>query len=207
MIEVEGASVVLGGDRLLAPVSLRVAAGQHVAIVGGNGAGKSTLLRLIGGELSPSTGSVRVAGVAPDLRSTTYRRRVSTMLAPVPLARDLSAREQVALVAASWGVGVVAARTAAVDMLEELGGGEVATRFPHELSSGQRQVVGLACALVRPSDVLVLDEPEQRLDDDRCGRLAAVLRRRRRAGAAVVVATHRRELIADAEHRLALAAA
>lgn len=199
MIDVDEASVAVGGARLLAPVTLRVEPEECVAIVGGNGAGKSTLLRLVVGELAPTSGSVRIAGAAPDLRSPTHRRRVAAMLAPVPLAHDLTVAEQAALVAATWGIGVAAARTRAASILDELDGGGIATRYAHELSSGQRQLAGLACVLVRPSDVLVLDEPEQRLDDDRCRRLAAILQQRRRAGATILVATHRRE-ISDVAH-------
>lgn len=202
MIEVVEASVVLDGERLLGPVTLSVRPGECVAVVGGNGAGKSTLLRLVAGDLSPTSGSVRVGGVAPDLRSVAHRRRVAVALMPVPLARDLTVAEQIALVAATWGVGVEAARASASQILEDLDAVALARRFPHELSSGQRQLVNLACAFVRPSDVLVLDEPEQRLDEDRCALVAELLRHRRDAGEAIIVATHRREVADVADGRI-----
>lgn len=93
------------------------------------------------------------------------------------------------MVAVSWGASVSRARERAQSGLEALGLAPLRRRFPHELSSGQTQSFSLALVLVRPSEVLLLDEPEQRLDVDRVPVVAEAIRQAA-AGRALVVATH-----------------
>lgn len=88
-----------------------------------------------------------------------------------------------------------------MDILDQMGLGALVNRFPHELSSGQQQLFALCLTLIRPSTVLVLDEPEQRLDADRRAVLAAILRDRAAAGTAVLMATHSSELVRDSGAR------
>ncbi|GGA59709.1 multidrug ABC transporter ATP-binding protein [Pseudoclavibacter endophyticus] len=188
MIEIRGAGVVEGDVTLLAPTSSRVAQGGALVVRGPNGSGKSTLLQLVAGLRVPTTGSLIVAGDAPRPRSPEFRRRVAALVATPPLARDLTLAEHIDLVAATWsGPG---RHVAGGRVLDELDLGRLATRFPHELSSGQQQLFTVALVLARPSEVLVFDEPEHRLDDDRVQSVAAAIAARRAAGATVVVATH-----------------
>ncbi|MDY0913300.1 ABC transporter ATP-binding protein [Rathayibacter festucae] len=93
------------------------------------------------------------------------------------------------MVALSWGAPLAEARCTAVAGLDALGLGDLARRFPHELSSGQTQLLSLALVLARPGEVLLLDEPEQRLDVDRVPLVIEVLREAAR-GRAVLIATH-----------------
>lgn len=190
VIVVEESSVVIDGATLLHPVTFHVSRGEAMAIRGANGSGKTTLLRLLTGQLSPSTGVVTVDGNSPNLRNYQFRTRMAGMIGLPPLARDLTVREHTTLVGVSWGWSVKAARAAAEDILDQLGLARLADRFPHELSSGQTQLAGLAVTLVRPSELLVLDEPEQRLDQDRLTGLLDLLRRRQKAGTTIAVATH-----------------
>ncbi|WP_026481718.1 ABC transporter ATP-binding protein [Agromyces subbeticus] len=190
MIEVIGASVAVDGVTMLNPVTLQARRGDVVAIRGANGSGKTTLLRLLTGQLSPSTGTVTVNGSVPDPREPAFRARIAGMIGLPPFARDLTLREHATLVGATWGWSVEASRAAAEEVLDQLGLARLVDRFPHELSSGQTQLAGLAVTLVRPSEVIVLDEPEQRLDQDRLGGVLRLLRGRQRDGATVIVATH-----------------
>ncbi|UEJ83799.1 ABC transporter ATP-binding protein [Brachybacterium halotolerans subsp. kimchii] len=167
-----------------------VDAGGVLALRGANGAGKTTLLRVLAGLLAPTTGRVRIAGRAPDDRDREFRRALAALIGPPMTARDLTIDEHLRFVAATWGSGPRAAAEASDALLEELGISALARRYPHELSSGQSQLVAIALTLARPSRVLALDEPEQRLDPDRLERVIDALARRAEDGAAIVVATH-----------------
>jgi len=199
MIELDAVRVVSGDVTLLDTITRRVDAGTALAVRGGNGSGKTTLLRVLAGMRAPSSGSARIAGAAVSQRDRSYRRRVAAMIGLPPFAPDLTVLEHVRLVAVTWFAADEAeARARAV--LRELGLQALHERFPHELSSGQTQLFGLALALVRPCEVLLLDEPEQRLDPEHADAVIAALRARRDAGVTLVIATHHprlAEIVAD----------
>ena len=190
VIVLDNASVATDDVVLLAPTTLRVAAGEVVVLRGPNGAGKTTVLRLIGGQRRPTSGRVAVAGESPRPRHPRFRSRVATMIGLPPFARDLTLIEHAALIGVTWGADVDRARRSAAGVLSELGLEGLAERYPHELSSGQTQLAGLALTLVRPAEIVVLDEPEQRLDAERLERVLDLLRRRRDEGTTIVAATH-----------------
>ncbi|MFT4219568.1 MAG: ABC transporter ATP-binding protein [Microbacterium sp.] len=189
MIEVDGVGVEHGGTTLLAPVSARVDRGESLVVRGRNGAGKSTLLRVLAGMRRPTTGAARIGGERVSQRDQGFRRRVAAMIGMPPLAPDLTVFDHVLLVAATWH-DKVRARDVARDVLAEFELAALGQRFPHELSSGQTQLFGLALVLARPFDVLILDEPEQRLDPEHLETVVRALRARLEAGATLVVATH-----------------
>lgn len=199
MIELDGVRVVSGDVTLLDTLTRSVDAGAALAVRGGNGSGKTTLLRVLAGMQEPSAGSARIAGAAISQRDRSYRRRVAAMIGLPPFAPDLAVLEHVRLVAVTW-FSPEEAETRARAVLRELGLQTLHERFPHELSSGQTQLFGLALVLVRPCEVLLLDEPEQRLDPEHVDAVIAALRARRDAGATLVVATHHprlAEVVAD----------
>ncbi len=182
--------VVLDGGVLLAPVSFSLGAGASLAVRGANGSGKTTLLRVLAGLARPTGGSVSVAGARVDERRSGFRAVVAALVGVPPLARDLTLREHLVLVGVSWGAGVAAAEARADALLDRLALTRLARRFPHELSSGQVQLFTLALTLARPFQVLLLDEPEQRLDADRLALVGGVLRALVDAGTTLVLASH-----------------
>jgi len=190
VIAVDEVGVVVSGVTLLAPVSAAAPAGSALIVRGRNGTGKSTLLRVLAGVRRPSTGVVRVAGEAVAERDRGFRRRVAAMIGLPPMAPDLTVLDHVTLVATTWLDDPRAAEELARAVVVELGLDGLAERFPHELSSGQTQLLGLALVLARPFEVLILDEPEQRLDPEHVESVVRVLRARRDAGATLVIATH-----------------
>ncbi len=188
MITAEQATVILDGITLLPPTDLDVARGTVCVLRGRNGSGKTTLLSLVAGRRRPTDGTVHVAQDHPDDRSRRFRTRVAALLDPPPTARDLTIREQLALIALTWGVAE--ADAAADREIARWGLEELAARFPHELSSGQRRLFHLAATWIRPAELVILDEPEQRLDDERRHRLIANIDERRRAGTTFLIASH-----------------
>ncbi|MCS5715566.1 ATP-binding cassette domain-containing protein [Herbiconiux sp. CPCC 205716] len=197
MIDVDRVDVRAAGVTLLRPVSVQVGVGEALVVRGRNGTGKSTLLRVLAGARRPSGGTVRVGGSLVDARDRRFRRRVSAMIGLPPMAPELTVLEHVRLVAATWYSDPDESRAVEGGLLAELGLDALSARFPHELSSGQTQLFGLALLLARPFDVLLLDEPEQRLDPEHVHTIIRVLRARRDAGATLVAATHS-SVLADA---------
>jgi ABC-type multidrug transport system ATPase subunit len=174
-------------------VGFRLDPGRALAVVGANGAGKSTLLRTLAGLLPPLAGTVLFDGSAVDEREARFRRDVAAVLDDDAFFTSLTGREHLLLTARGHGVAgaddVVTAEVAAFGMAERV------DALPSALSSGQRRRLALAAAFVRPSRLLVLDEPERRLDTAMRRRLATRLAARRDAGAAVLFASHDTDLV------------
>ncbi|MCF3118892.1 ATP-binding cassette domain-containing protein [Streptomyces arenae] len=189
-IAAEGATVVLDGTTLLAPTTFAVMPGEFWCLTGSNGSGKTTLLRAFLGSRRLTDGAVLVQGERVDLARPRHRRLVASLVEPVPVARDMTLREQVTLVAASWYGNTATTAECAEEVIDRLGLSALGERFPSQLSSGQLQLFSLALTLVRPADVVLLDEPERHLDTDRVDLVATLLSERAEQGTSFLVATH-----------------
>lgn len=194
MIDLDEVSVSVGNVTLLAPVSAKVDSGDVLVIRGRNGTGKSTLLRAMAGVRAPTSGTVRIDDDIVTERDRRFRQRVAAMIGLPPIAPDLTVEDHLLLVASTWLDDPRAATRLSRAVLEELGLTPLAARFPHELSSGQTQLFGLGLVLSRPFDVLIIDEPEQRLDPEHVDVVIDALRARRDGGATLVIATHNSRL-------------
>ena len=155
-IGLDAVSVQLGAQSALAGVSLRIVAGERVALVGANGSGKSTLLRTLHGLVPPTQGQLQQA---PGVRQA--------MLFQRPHLLRLSALNNVAL--GLWldrarGLRWSAAKALALQAMERVGLQSVAQQNGRQLSGGQQQRLALARAWARQPDVLLLDEPTASLD-------------------------------------------
>jgi ABC-type multidrug transport system ATPase subunit len=171
-----------------APVDVVLEPGHALGLVGANGAGKSTLLQTLVGLLPPLAGSVAFAGREVDERRADFRRDVASVLDDDAFFPSLTGREHLLLVARGHGVrdpeAVVDAEVAAFGLADRV------DALPWQLSSGQRRRLALAAAFIRPARLVVLDEPERRLDAGMRARLAERLARHRDAGVALVFACH-----------------
>lgn len=188
ILEVRGISRKFGTHHVLDAVSFSVAAGSITALAGANGTGKSTLLRCIVGADKADSGSARLLGEPIDERSVTTRTQLAVVLDDLDFFPDLSVVEHLDLFAKAFGVPD--AESLVDEILNEVGLIDQSAQLPGTLSSGQRRRLALAGALVRPFRLLVLDEPEQRLDADGLVWLAQRLRQARADGAGVLLATH-----------------
>jgi ABC-type multidrug transport system ATPase subunit len=173
--------------------NLEVAAGEAVALTGRNGAGKSTVLRCLIGADRPDEGEVEVNGIKVTETDPRIRRDVATVIDDLDFFPDLSVVEHLDLLARAHGV---ADPDAAVDeVLAEVQLVPQSGQLPGTLSSGQRRRLALATAFVRPRALLVLDEPEQRLDTEGVAWLAERLLAERQRGLAIVMASHEPALV------------
>ncbi|WP_413452654.1 ABC transporter ATP-binding protein [Georgenia phoenicis] len=181
-------SVGYGEEPVCAPVDLAVRPGEAVAVIGANGTGKSTFLRTVLGLQEPLGGSVSLLGAPPDPRTGEVRAAVASVLGDDAFFPALTVTEHLMLTA--LGHRVPEAREVVADLVEDFGLAGRADALPTALSSGQRRRVLLAAAFARPRSLLVLDEPEQRLDAGMRNRLADMLVEEREDGGAVLVASH-----------------
>ena len=179
----------------LRAASLRVAAGELVAVMGPSGSGKSTLLTLAGGLDHPTAGQVLVEGtdLGPLGQGRLARMRrtsIGYVFQDFNLIPALTALENVAMPLELDGVSSRAARRAASAALDEVGLAGLARRFPDEMSGGQQQRVAIARAVVGRRRLILADEPTGALDSETGEEILKLLRSRCDAGAAGVLVTH-----------------
>ncbi|HEV3359263.1 MAG TPA: ABC transporter ATP-binding protein [Pseudonocardiaceae bacterium] len=179
----------------LAGLSLSVAAGESVAVLGRSGSGKSTLLNLIAGLDKPTEGRVAVDGTRIDTLTETglakYRRRTVGMVFQFfNLLDDLTVLDNVLLPAQLAGLAPAPARTRAGELLAQLGIGRLTAAFPGRLSGGERQRVAVARALMNRPALLLADEPTGALDSASAADVRNLLTELNRAGQTIVLVTH-----------------
>jgi putative ABC transport system ATP-binding protein len=176
--------------------SLEVSKNEFIALVGPSGSGKTTLLSMVGGLLTPTSGSVIVGDT--DIGELTSRDRtkfrstsVGFVFQAFNLVPFLTARENLTMMASISGTdrGVIEDR--ATELLDELGLDDRAKNLPEELSGGERQRVAIGRALVTDPDLILVDEPTASLDSERGAQvvemLASEIRTRGKAG---IMVTH-----------------
>ena len=184
----------------LHPLTLEVPRGQSVALVGHNGSGKSTLLALVTGLLELSDGEIEVLGEPAG--SSPARAAVSYLPDAPVLYDDLSVREHLGYVAALHGVSVDDADLD--ELLDRLGLRERADDLPARFSRGLKQRTAIALGLVRPFELLLVDEPFVGLDASGKEALLTMLDELHGDGAALVVATHDPSYVERVERCIAL---
>lgn len=146
-----------GGTAALRDVSFQVGQGEFVALVGPSGCGKSTLLRLVAGLLQPTAGAIHFAGWPTPPRCAMVFQEASLL----PWLRVM---ENVAFGLEAQGVSAAVRQQRAADLLHRMGLAAFANHYPHELSGGMRQRVGIARAWLTDPAILLMDEPFRALD-------------------------------------------
>jgi len=187
------------GRPALDGVSLEVAAGEAVAIMGPSGSGKSTLLNLIAGLDRPTSGTVTVAGQRIDNLSETgtarFRRdRVGMIFQFFNLLDDLTVADNVQLPAQLAGLRRATARKRADELLATLGIEKHRDAYPARLSGGERKRVAIARALVNRPALLLADEPTGALDTTTGEQIGALLADLNAAGQTLMLVTHNPDL-------------
>ena len=188
-----------GGQPALDQVTLAVAAGEAVAVMGPSGSGKSTLLNLLAGLDKPSSGTITVAGQQIDTLSETktarYRRtQVGMIFQFFNLLEDLTVADNVLLPAQLAGTPRRQARTRASELLAKLGIERYRNTYPGRLSGGERQRVAIARALVNAPAVLLADEPTGAVDTATGEEIGQLLLELNADGQTLVLVTHNPDL-------------
>ena len=189
------------GDRpALMPLDLEVPQGQHVALVGHNGSGKTTLLRMAAGLLDNSAGEAYIAG---HIAGSPGARTALSWLSDTPtFYDDLSLWEHLEYVARLHGVSDWAEK--AESLLGRLQLADRRDDIPTTFSRGLRQKAAIALALVRPFEVMLVDEPFVGLDEAGKNALLELLDEAAAAGATLLVATHELAFVHRVQRLLAL---
>ncbi|HYO18615.1 MAG TPA: cell division ATP-binding protein FtsE, partial [Dermatophilaceae bacterium] len=175
-------------------ISLEVARGEFVFVVGQSGSGKSTLLRLILCEEQASSGDVLVAGRElsrlPRRKVPALRREIGTVFQDFRLLPNKDVFQNVAFTLQVLGKSRHAIRAVVPETLEMVGLAGKEKRLPHQLSGGEQQRVAIARAFVNKPTILLADEPTGNLDPTTSLDIVRLLDRINRTGTTIVMATH-----------------
>ena len=204
LLEVRGVAKRFGAREVLRNISLNIAEGEFLALLGESGSGKTTLLRLVAGFEEPTAGEIWMSGERLDLLPP-YQRRVNTVFQNYALFPHLSVRENVAY-------GLRVKKTAATEIegrvdeaLRMVKMQEFAASRPSKLSGGQQQRVALARALVNRPLLLLLDEPLSALDANLRKQMQSELKAlQRELGITFLFVTHDQEEAMALSDRIAL---
>ncbi len=183
---------VPGGNFLAVDrVSFAVAEGEVYGLLGANGAGKTTTLRMILGLLEPTQGDARVDGFSVRTSPEEIKRRIGLVSATAGLYQWLTPRETILFFGDLYGLPPEVSKARLEVLIEQFGLGDFLDRRAGTLSTGQKQRVNLARALIHNPPMMLMDEPTRGLDVVGTQVIFDYIARLRNEGKAVVVCTHR----------------
>jgi putative ABC transport system ATP-binding protein len=213
MIQLHNVSKTYGNGHhqvpALAGITLCIAAGEFVAIMGPSGSGKSTLLNILGILDTCDTGTYQLAGVTmrqvSERQAALYRNRLlGFVFQSFHLLPFKTALENVALPLSYQHMRWAQQRRRAYEYLRLVGLENRAHHYPNQLSGGQRQRVAIARALVTEPKVILADEPTGNLDAQTSEEILALLKRVHADGCTIVLVTHEEMLAAQADRTIRL---
>ena len=199
-----------GSRRVLAGVSLQVAAGERLALTGPSGSGKTTLLNCMGGVDRPDSGTILIGSTSLGLLDSSglarlRREQIGTIFQFFHLLPTLSAAENVELPLQLLGVGTSERRSRVEALLKRVGLGSRLEALPSQLSGGEQQRVAIARALVHRPALVLADEPTGNLDSASGAVVLELLREvTEESGQALVLVTHSEEAAAICHRRIQL---
>ncbi|RBP09810.1 monosaccharide ABC transporter ATP-binding protein (CUT2 family) [Roseiarcus fermentans] len=193
-----------GGVRALRGVDFDLRSGETHALIGENGAGKSTLMRVLGGEMAPSSGEIRLDGERVDFRNPRAARAhgIAIIHQELALAPDLSVAENIFLGDLSRVISWGALRRRAKELIDALGFDIDPARRVSSLAVAHQQVVEIAKALSRKLKIIVFDEPTAVLSTQDAERLHAIIAKLRADGVGVIYISHRLEEVLSIADRV-----
>ena len=195
-VRVDRLEKTLGKNKVLRGISLEANSGEIFGLLGPNGAGKTTTLRIICTLLTPDAGTVEVLGFDTRKAAEEVRRRVGVVTADIGVYPRLSARENIAYFAELSGVLDAEVNRRVDTVIERLDMGSFAKQRAESLSSGQKQKVAIARAIVHDPEILMFDEPTSNLDVLASRDIRDFMVEARGRGKCVIFSTH---VLHDAE--------
>jgi ABC-2 type transport system ATP-binding protein len=189
-LNVAGLTRRRSGRAAVTDLSFSLNRGEVLGLLGVNGAGKSTTLSMLAGALRPESGTIHIDSKDFVAQPAIARDLLGWLPEAAPLWPELSVDEHLLAFASLRGASRAMARKAADAIIARLQLGDLRRRLAGVLSQGQRQRLGLACALVHEPALLILDEPANALDPVQVGELRKLIRERAAAGTAVILSTH-----------------
>lgn len=191
-----------GSNTVLKGISLSVAEGEVIGLIGASGSGKSTLLRCINRLETPTAGTVAFRGTETT-EVNLLRREIGMVFQRFNLFPHLTALQNVTLAPRTvLGTDPAQAEAEGRALLEQVALSNKADHFPTELSGGQQQRVAIARALAMNPAVLLFDEPTSALDPELVGEVLEVMRALAKAGRTMLIATHEMGFCREVAHRV-----
>jgi len=210
MLYISGIEKRFGGRTVLSAVSLRVGAGEYVAVVGESGVGKSTLLNIIAGLEQPDAGEVvfadsNVGAMDDDARTVLRREKFGFVFQAFHVLPHLTVEQNVGLPLLLRGFASTEIHAKSKKLIAAVGLAGRENSMPRELSGGELQRVAIARALVGEPKLVLADEPTGNLDPDNARQVLALLREQVVAhGAAGILVTHSEAAAATCDRRYRL---
>ena len=200
MISFHGVSKLYSHDgSALDNVTFKISPREFVSLVGKSGAGKSTIIKLLIGEEKPSKGKVTVGDYdISKLKSkdlTKLRRKIGIIFQDFRLLPSKTAFENVAFALEVAGRPQKEIEELVPQVLDMVGLSKKMKNFPHELSGGENQRVGIARAMISQPEVLVADEPTGNLDPENSEEIIKLLLKINELGTTIILATHENEIV------------
>lgn len=201
--------VYKNGVTALADVSVKIAKGEFVFVIGASGSGKSTFIKLLYREEKPTKGNVNVGGVnVSKLRNGKVyklRRKLGIVFQDFKLLPKMTVYENVAFALETMGIKESEIRPRVIEALEHVGLKDKLRSFPNELSGGEQQRVCIARAIVNEPKLLICDEPTGNLDPETSKEIMKVLEKiNKDLGTTIIMATHDKEIVNRMKKRVIL---
>lgn len=209
MISISGLNKSFGATHVLNDISLEIAPGERVVVIGPSGTGKSTLLRCLNYLDRPDSGVIRIGDLSVDAETASradilgLRRRTGFVFQNYALFANKTARENIteALITVK-GQSKAEANARADEILGETGLSDKADSYPAALSGGQQQRVGIGRAMALDSDLLLFDEPTSALDPEWVGEVLDLMRRVAEQRQTMLIVTHEMQFAREIADRI-----
>jgi ABC-2 type transport system ATP-binding protein len=190
LLSVSGLTKSYGRRRAVDAVSFQLQAGQTLGLIGPNGAGKSTTVAMLCGLLRPDSGTVQLDGITMDAGAAQAKRRIGLVPQDLALIENLSARENLRLFGALYGMRGAALAARSAEVLALVGLQERAGDKPATFSGGMKRRLNIAAALMHDPELLILDEPTVGVDPQSRNAIFDTLEQLKAAGRALIYTSH-----------------